>query len=439
MESLKKWFFMYKITLSEKEIPKKWYNIAADLPVEFPEYSQTEDGKQLENLPKIFSKGVLQQELSQDRWIDIPKEVRNVYKMMGRPSPLFRAKGLEAHLDTPAKIFYKREDMSPTGSHKLNTAIAQAYYAKEDGIKRMTTETGAGQWGTALSLACSLLGMECIVYMVKVSFKQKPYRKTIMQMYDGQVIPSPSTTTDFGAKILKKDPNHPGSLGIAISEAIEVALNDDKTYYSLGSVLNHVMLHQTIIGQEIKMQMDKIDETPDVMVGCVGGGSNFAGSTFPLIKDKLSGDLDCEFIAVEPSSCPTLTQGEYKYDFGDTAGLTPLIKMYTLGHDYVPPSVHAGGLRYHGMSPLVALLAHEKIIESRSVSQLDVFESNKIFAQTEGVIPAPETGHAVKIGIDEAIKCRKTGEEKNIIINFSGHGLLDLQGYDDFLEGKLKD
>lgn len=430
---------MYKITLSEKEIPKKWYNIAADLPVEFPEYSQTDEGRQLENLPKIFSKGVLQQELSQDRWIEIPKDVRNVYKMMGRPSPLFRAKGLEAHLDTPAKIFYKREDMSPTGSHKLNTAIAQAYYAKEDGIEKMTTETGAGQWGTALSLACRLLGLDCLVYMVKVSFKQKPYRKTIMQMYDGEVIPSPSTTTEFGKETLKKDPNHPGSLGVAISEAIEVALNDDNTYYSLGSVLNHVMLHQTIIGQEIKMQMDKIDATPDVMVGCVGGGSNFAGSTFPLIRDKLRGDLDCEFIAVEPSSCPTLTQGEYKYDYGDTAGLTPLIKMYTLGHDYVPPSVHAGGLRYHGMSPMVALLAHEKIIESRSVTQLDVFESNKIFAQTEGVIPAPETGHAVKVGIDEAIKCRKTGEEKNIIINFSGHGLLDLQGYNDFLEGKLKD
>jgi len=430
---------MYKITLSENDIPKKWYNIAADLPVEFPEYSQTEEGKQLENLPKIFSKGVLQQELSQDRWIDIPKKVRNVYKMMGRPSPLFRAKGLEAHLDTPAKIYYKREDMSPTGSHKLNTAIAQAYYAKEDGVERMTTETGAGQWGTALSLACRLLDLDCLVYMVKVSFQQKPYRKTIMHLYDGEVIPSPSTTTEFGKETLKKDPDHPGSLGVAISEAIEVALNDDKTYYSLGSVLNHVMLHQTIIGQEIKMQMDKIDATPDVMVGCVGGGSNFAGSTFPLIRDKLSGDLDCEFIAVEPSSCPTLTQGEYKYDFGDTAGLTPLIKMYTLGHEYVPPSVHAGGLRYHGMSPMVALLAHEKIIESRSVTQTDVFESNKIFAQTEGVIPAPETGHAVKIGIDEAVKCRKTGEEKNIIINFSGHGLLDLQGYDDFLEGKIKD
>jgi tryptophan synthase beta chain len=430
---------MYKITLSEKDTPKKWYNLAADLPVEFPEYSQTEEGKQLENLPKIFSKGVLEQELSTERYIEIPKEVRNVYKMMGRPSPLFRAKGLEAHLDTPAKIFYKREDMSPTGSHKLNTAIAQAYYAKKDGVERMTTETGAGQWGTALSLACRLLDLECLVYMVNVSFKQKPYRKTIMEMYDGEVIPSPSNTTDFGKKILEKDGNHPGSLGIAISEAIEVALSDDKTYYSLGSVLNHVMLHQTIIGQEIQMQMDKIDATPDVMVGCVGGGSNFAGSTFPLIKDKLSGDLDCEFIAVEPSSCPTLTRGEYKYDFGDTAGLTPLIKMYTLGHDYIPPSVHAGGLRYHGMSPLVALLAHEKIIESRSVTQTDVFESNKVFAQTEGVIPAPETGHAVKVGIDEAIKCRKTGEDKNIIINFSGHGLLDLQGYDDFLAGKLKD
>lgn len=430
---------MYKITLDEKDTPKKWYNIAADLPVEFPEYSQTEEGKQLENLPKIFSKGVLEQELSTERYIEIPKEIRNVYKQIGRPSPLFRAKGLEAHLDTPAKIFYKREDMSPTGSHKLNTAIAQAYYAKKDGVERMSTETGAGQWGTALSLACSLLDMKCLVYMVTVSFTQKPYRKTVMQMYDGEVIPSPSKTTDFGKKILEQDANHPGSLGIAISEAIEVALNDEKTYYSLGSVLNHVMLHQTVIGQEIQMQMDKIDATPDVMVGCVGGGSNFAGSTFPFIKDKLNGDLDCEFIAVEPSSCPTLTQGEYKYDFGDTAGLTPLIKMYTLGHDFVPASVHAGGLRYHGMSPLVALLAYEKIIESRSVGQIDVFESNKIFAQTEGVIPAPETGHAVKIGIDEAIKCRKSGEEKNIIINFSGHGLLDLQGYDDFLEGKLKD
>ena len=429
---------MYKVTLPEKDVPKKWYNIVADLPVEPPMPSQTEEGKQLENLPKIFSKGVLEQEMSAERWIKIPKEIRNVYKKVGRPNPLFRAKGLEEHLDTPAKIYYKREDLSPTGSHKLNTAIAQAYYAKQDGIERLTTETGAGQWGSALSLACCLLDMECTVYMVNVSFKQKPYRKTIMQIYNGKVIPSPSNQTEFGKKMLKENPNHPGSLGIAISEAIEDALKDEKVYYSLGSVLNHVMLHQTIIGLETQKQLEKIEESPDIMIGCVGGGSNFAGSTFPFIKDKITGDLDSQFIAAEPSSCPTLTQGEYKYDFGDTAGLTPLIKMYTLGHNFIPPSVHAGGLRYHGMAPLVALLAHEKIIEARSVSQINVFESNQMFAQTEGVIPAPETGHAIKIGIDEAIKCRKTGEEKNIIINFSGHGLLDLQGYDDFLEGKLE-
>ena len=407
--------------------------------MEFPEYSQTDEGKQIENLPRIFSKGVLEQEVSTERWIEIPKEVRDIYQQIGRPSPLFRAKGLEQHLETPAKIFYKREDMSPTGSHKLNTALAQAYYAKNDGIERLTTETGAGQWGTALALACRLMGLDCLVYMVKVSFQQKPYRKTIIKLYDGEIIPSPSTTTDFGKKILAETPDHPGSLGVAISEAVEIALNDDKAYYSLGSVLNHVMLHQTIIGQEIKMQLDQIDATPDVMVGCIGGGSNFAGSTFPFIKDKLNDDLDCQFIAVEPSACPTVTQGDYKYDFGDTCGFTPLIKMYTLGHDYIAPSVHAGGLRYHGLSPQVSLLANEKIIEARTVHQKDVFESNKIFAQTEGVVPAPETGHAIKVGIDEAIKCRKTGEEKNIIINFSGHGLLDLQGYEDFLEGELED
>ena len=430
---------MYKVTLSEKDTPKKWYNIVADLPVEPPMPDQTEEGKQLENLPKIFSRGVLEQEMSSDRWIEIPKEVRDVYRKIGRPSPLFRAKGLEEHLDTPAKIFYKREDLSPTGSHKLNTAIAQAYYAKKDGAERLTTETGAGQWGSALALACCLLEMDCTVYMVNVSFTQKPYRKTIMHLYNSEIIPSPSERTEFGRKILKETPEHPGSLGIAISEAIEDALTDEKVYYSLGSVLNHVMLHQTTIGLETKKQLEKIDASPDVIVGCVGGGSNFAGATFPFVKDQLDGNIDCQFIAAEPSSCPTLTQGEYKYDFGDTAGLTPLIKMYTLGHDFVPPSVHAGGLRYHGMAPLVALLKHEKIIEARTVTQTQVFESNKIFAQTEGVIPAPETGHAVKVGMDEAIKCRKTGEEKNIIINFSGHGLLDLQGYEDFLEGNLKD
>lgn len=430
---------MYRVTLSEKEIPKKWYNIVADLPVEPPMPDQTEEGRQLENLPKIFSSGVLEQEMSQDRWIEIPKEVRKVYEKIGRPSPLFRARGLEDHLDTPAKIFYKREDLSPTGSHKLNTAIAQAYYAKKDGAELLTTETGAGQWGSALALACSLVGLDCKVYMVRISFKQKPYRKTIMQLYNSEILPSPSDKTEFGRKMLEKDPNHPGSLGIAISEAIEDALKDEKTYYSLGSVLNHVMLHQTVIGLETKKQMEKIDETPDVIVGCVGGGSNFAGAVFPFVKDKLDGDLDCQFIAAEPTSCPTLTQGEYKYDFGDTAGLTPLIKMYTLGHDFIPPSVHAGGLRYHGMSPLVALLVHEGIVEGRTVSQTELFKSGEVFANVEGVIPAPETCHAIKIGMDEAIKCRRSGEEKNIIINFSGHGLLDLQGYDDYLSGNLKD
>ena len=428
---------MYSVKLTEKEIPKKWYNIAADLPVEFPPYDQTEEGKQLENLPKIFSKGVLEQELSTERYIDIPKEVRDIYKQIGRPSPLVRAKALEAHLDTPAKIFYKREDTSPTGSHKLNTAIAQAYYAKQDGIERLTTETGAGQWGTALSLACKLMDMDCTVYMVRVSFDQKPYRKTIMELYDGEILPSPSDKTEFGRKILKENPNHPGTLGVAISEAIEDALNDEKVNYSLGSVLNHVMLHQTVIGQETQKQLEIFDESPDVMIGCVGGGSNFAGSAFPFIKDHLDEKIDCKFIAVEPSHCPTLTKGDYCYDFGDTAGLTPLIKMYSMGHDFIPPSDHAGGLRYHGMSPLVALLVHEGIVEARSVEQNDIFKSGVTFARTEGIVPAPETCHAVKVGIDEALECKKTGEEKNIVINFSGHGLLDLTGYGDYLEGKL--
>ena len=428
---------MYKVTLSSKDIPKKWYNIAADLPVELPAPSQTEEGQQLGNLPKVFSKGVLEQEMSQERWIEIPKKVRKVYKMIGRPSPLFRATGLEDYLDTPAKIYYKREDTSPTGSHKLNTAIAQAYYAKKDGIERLTTETGAGQWGTALSLACSMMDLDCTVYMVKVSFQQKPYRKTIMQIYDGEVIPSPSDKTEFGRKKLSEDPNHPGSLGIAISEAMEDALQDEKAYYSLGSVLNHVLLHQTVIGLETKKQMEIVGEDPDVIVACVGGGSNFGGAVFPFVKDKIDEKIDCKFIAAEPSSCPTLTKGEYKYDFGDTAGLTPLLKMYTLGHDFIPPSVHAGGLRYHGMSSLVSLLVHEGLVEPRSVKQSDIFKSGTTFAKCEGVVPAPETCHAIKIGMDEALECKKTGEEKNIIINFSGHGMLDLKGYDDFINGKL--
>ncbi|MFU2192431.1 TrpB-like pyridoxal phosphate-dependent enzyme, partial [Methanobacterium sp. MZD130B] len=297
----------------------------------------------------------------------------------------------------------------------------------------------AGQWGTALSLACKLMGIDCTVYMVRVSFDQKPYRKTIMELYDGEILPSPSDKTDFGRKVLRENPDHPGTLGVAISEAIEDALNDEKVNYSLGSVLNHVMLHQTVIGQEIQKQLEVFDETPDVMVGCVGGGSNFAGATFPFIKDHLDEKIDCKFIAVEPSHCPTLTKGEYCYDFGDTAGLTPLIKMYSMGHDFIPPSDHAGGLRYHGMSPLVALLVHEGIVEPRAIPQTGVFKSGVLFARTEGIVPAPETCHAIKTGIDEALKCKKTGEEKNIVINFSGHGLLDLAGYDDYLEGKIVD
>ena len=430
---------MYKITLDEKDIPKKWYNISADLPVPLPEYKDSEEGGNLANLPKIFSKGVLEQEMSRERWIKIPKEVRKVYKMIGRPSPLFRATGLEDMLDTPAKIYYKREDYSPTGSHKLNTAIAQAYYAKQDGAEKLTTETGAGQWGTALSLACSMLDMECKVYMVKVSFNQKPFRKTIMQLYGGNVVPSPSPETEFGRKILADDPNHPGSLGIAISEAMEEALENDNAYYALGSVLNHVLLHQTVIGLETKKQLEIAGESPDVMIGCVGGGSNFGGAIFPFIKDQIDGKIDCKFLAAEPKSCPTLTQGDYCYDFGDTAGMTPRMKMYTLGHDFVPPSVHAGGLRYHGMAPQVALLVKEKLVEGRTVSQNDVFKSGVTFAKAEGVVPAPETCHAIKVAIDEAKACKETGEEKTIVVSFSGHGMLDLQGYDDYLSGILPD
>ncbi|MBC7117766.1 TrpB-like pyridoxal phosphate-dependent enzyme [Methanothermobacter tenebrarum] len=428
---------MNKIILNEKELPKKWYNINPDLPAPLPQPKNPEEKDNISKLPQMFSSGVLEQEMSMERWIKIPKEIRKIYKRIGRPTPLFRAKGLEEMLDTPAKIYYKREDYSPTGSHKLNTAIAQAYYAKKDGAERLTTETGAGQWGSALSLACSLMGLECKVYMVRVSYNQKPYRKTIMQIYGAEIVPSPSTDTEFGRKILKENPEHPGSLGIAISEAIEEALQNEKAYYSLGSVLNHVLLHQTVIGLELKKQLEIAEETPDIIIGCVGGGSNFGGTVLPFVKDKIDGKLDCEFIAAEPIACPTLTQGEYRYDYGDTAGMTPLLKMYTLGHDFIPPSVHAGGLRYHGMAPQIALLVKENIVKARAVSQKSVFESGVTFAKAEGVIPAPETCHAIKVAIDEAKKCKKTGEEKTIIINFSGHGLLDLQGYEDYLTGTL--
>lgn len=428
---------MYKIELPSDEVPKNWYNINADLPAEIPAPKNSEGKKQVESLPKIFSKGVLEQEFSTERYISIPKEVRDLYMRMGRPSPLYRAKSLEEKLNTPAKIYYKREDSSPTGSHKLNSAIPQAYYAKKDGVEKLTTETGAGQWGTALSLACSQMDMDCTVYMVKVSFDQKPFRKVIMGIYGGEVFASPSNHTEVGRKVLAENPDHPGSLGIAISEAVEDALLNDNVYYSLGSVLNHVMLHQTVIGQEVKKQLEIAEEEADVMIGCVGGGSNFAGFTFPFMKDKIDGNTDCRFIGVEPSSCPTLTKGKYEFDFGDTTGFTPLLKMFSLGHDFVAPSLHSGGLRYHGVSPQVSLLKNEGYIEATSAHQDEVFKAGVLFAKSEGVVPAPESTHAIKVAIDEAKKCKETGEEKTIVFNLSGHGLLDLVGYDKYLAGNL--
>ena len=427
----------YKITLNSNEVPKEWYNINADLPVELPMPQNSEGKDQIASLQKAFTKAGLEQEFATERYIKIPKEVRELYMQMGRPSPLFRATRLEEYLGTPAKIYYKREDTSPTGSHKLNSAIPQAYFAKKEGVERLTTETGAGQWGTALSLACNLLDLECTVYMVKVSFNQKPDRKNIMNIYNGNVFASPSENTKIGREILAQNPDHPGSLGVAISEAMEEALENDEVKYTLGSVLNHVMLHQTIIGQELKKQLEIADEEPDVMIACAGGGSNFAGSLFPFIKDKIAGKSDTQFIAVEPSACPTLTKGSYEYDFGDVNGFTPMLKMFTLGHDFVAPSVHAGGLRYHGMSPQVSLLTKEGYIEPRSAHQRDVFEAGITFARTEGVLPAPETTHAIKVAIDEAIKCKHTGEEKTIVLNFSGHGMMDLKGYSSYFEGTL--
>ncbi len=428
----------YKIELSSDDVPKKWYNINADLPVELPAPKNSEGKDQLSTLPDIFVGECLKQEVTTERYVTIPNEVRDLYQRLGRPTPLCRARGLEEKLNTPAKIYYKREDSSPTGSHKLNSAIAQAYFAKKEGVERLTTETGAGQWGTALSLAASLMDLEATVYMVKVSFNQKPFRKTIMQLYDGNVHASPSTNTEVGRKILEETPDHPGSLGIAISEAVEDALQDEKVKYTLGSVLNHVILHQTVIGQEIKTQLEMAEEEPDTMIACVGGGSNFGGSLFPFMKDKIDGNSDVEFLAAEPASCPSLTEGEYRYDFGDQVGFTPLFKMFTLGHDFVAPSVHAGGLRYHGMNAQVSLLKNEGYITPRTAKQTDIFAAGKMFAQCEGIVPAPETCHALKVAIDEARKCKETKEEKTIVVNFSGHGLLDFKGYESFLDGTLE-
>jgi tryptophan synthase beta chain len=429
-----------KIFLPESEIPQRWYNILPDLPEPLPPpiNPATKEPLKPEDLAKIFPMELIRQEASQERWIEIPDELIRVYRMW-RPTPLHRAYELEKALGTPARIYYKNESVSPPGSHKPNTAVAQAYFNKKEGIKRLTTETGAGQWGSALAFACNLFGLECTVYMVKVSYEQKPYRKIMMQTWGATVYPSPTNLTNSGRAVLQEDPDSPGSLGVAISEAVEDAATHEDTNYSLGSVLNHVILHQTIIGLEVEKQLEIAGEKkPDVVIGCVGGGSNFGGISMPFVRRRLQGE-DIRFIAVEPSACPSITKGLYRYDYGDVAGLTPLLMMHTLGHKFIPPRLHAGGLRYHGMAPLVSLLAKKGIVEAVSYNQNPVFEAAILFAKTEGIIPAPETAHAIKAVIDEAIKCRETGEEKCIVFNFSGHGHFDLSAYEAYLSGKLVD
>ncbi len=430
-----------KVALEEREMPTSWYNVVPDLPEPLPPVLHPGTGKPVtpDDLAPIFPMELIKQEVSTEPHVEIPEEVQEIYKMW-RPTLLHRAYRLEKELDTPAKIFYKYEGGSPPGSHKPNTAVAQAYYNKKEGVKRLATETGAGQWGSALSMGCMFFGLECKVYMVRISYEQKPYRRILMESWGAKCVPSPSKDTKAGENILAQDPDSPGSLGMAISEAVEDAATHDDTKYSLGSVLNHVLLHQTIIGQEAMKQMEKAGAYPDIIVGCVGGGSNFAGTFLPFIKDKIKGKKpDLRIICAEPKACPTLTKGPYAYDFGDVAGLTPLLKMYTLGHTFVPPPVHAGGLRYHGMAPIVSHLHKLGLIEARSESQVSIFEAGITFARTEGIIPAPEANHAVKVAIDEALACKKSGQGKTILIALSGHGHFDLGAYDEYLSGKLPD
>lgn len=426
---------MLRVDLRGEDVPKYWYNIVSDLPdLPPPVHPATKEPLGPKDFYPLFPEECVNQEFSREKYIAIPEELREFYLRIGRPTPLYRARRLEERLGTPARIYYKREDVSPTGSHKLNTALAQAFYAAKEGLDYLTTETGAGQWGSALSYATMMMGIRALVFMVRISYLQKPYRKLVMKLYGAEVVPSPSDRTDVGRKYLERDPEHPGSLGIAISEAIEAAMKDERAKYSLGSVLNHVLLHQTIIGLEAKKQFELLGEKPDVLIGCVGGGSNFAGFTFPFIEEMLRGKENYDVIAVEPAAVPSLTDGEYRYDFGDTAGITPLLMMYTLGHDFVPPPIHAGGLRYHGAAPTVSLLKHRGTIRSVKYTQEEVFEAGRLFAMTEGIIPAPETNHAVKAAVEEALKCKKSGERKVIAFNFSGHGLLDLKGYEDVLK-----
>ncbi|HVN48365.1 MAG TPA: TrpB-like pyridoxal phosphate-dependent enzyme [Bacteroidota bacterium] len=426
-----------KFMLDENEIPTEYYNIMADLPnpMEPPLHPATKQPVGPQDLSPIFPMELIKQEVSSERSIPIPDEVRSAYAMY-RPTPLFRAYELERALDTPAHIYYKYEGGSPAGSHKLNTALAQAYYNKQEGVKRLATETGAGQWGSSLALACQRFGLKCKVYMVKVSFEQKPYRKSMIQTWGSEVIASPSMETKAGRDVLAKDPNSTGSLGIAISEAVEDAVQREDTKYALGSVLNHVVIHQSIIGLEAKKQMEKAGEYPDIVIGCVGGGSNFGGIAAPFVKDKIEGKK-IRAIAVEPATCPTLTKGEYRYDLGDEAGMTPLLAMYTLGHDFMPPSIHAGGLRYHGMSPIVSRLYLDKLIEAQAYEQTDVFEAAVLFARTEGIVPAPESSHAIKSAIEEAKNAKAEGSKKVILFNLSGHGHFDMSAYDAYFAGKL--
>jgi tryptophan synthase beta chain len=429
-----------RFDLTQADIPTHWYNLLADFPKPLPPplHPGTKEPVTPDLMTAIFPENLVMQEMSPERYIEIPAPVREIYSLW-RPTPLLRAVRLERALQTPAHIYYKYEGASPAGSHKPNTAVAQAYYNKQAGTKRLATETGAGQWGSSLALACQFFDLECMVYMVRVSFDAKPYRKLMMQTWGAKVIASPSDTTDFGRKLLAERPNHPGSLGIAISEALEDTVKHPGTKYALGSVMNHVCLHQSVIGEETIKQMKLAGEEPDVVIGCVGGGSNFAGIAFPFIRQNLAAGKKCRIVAVEPSSCASLTKGKLQYDFGDTAMMTPLLWMYTLGHDFIPPSIHAGGLRYHGMAPMVSHAHDLGLIEAVAYPQTKVFEAAMQFARTEGIIPAPESSHAVRAAVDEALAARREGKKRVIVFNLSGHGMLDLSSYDAYLTGKLKD
>ncbi len=429
-----------KIQLEEDEIPTRWYNVVPDLPAPPPPplHPGTLEPATAEDFAALFPRALIEQEMSVDRYIDIPGEVLDVYRLW-RPSPLFRARRLEKLLDTPARIYYKYEGVSPAGSHKPNTAVPQVFYNAREGISKLTTETGAGQWGSSLAFACAQFGVECEIWQVAASYRSKPYRRTMMEVWGGRVHSSPSNVTEYGRSLLAENPDHPGSLGIAISEAVSEAVKSETTRYALGSVLNHVLLHQTVIGEEALLQLAKVGETPDVLVGCTGGGSNFGGLAFPFLREKLAGKMNPVIRCVEPTACPTLTKGQYRYDFGDTAGLTPLMKMHTLGHSFIPEPIHAGGLRYHGMAPLVSHIYHLGLVEAIAIPQTECFAGALQFARTEGIVPAPEPTHAIAATIREALACRESGEPKTILTALCGHGHLDLASYEQYLHGEMVD